>query len=522
MKAIAKPLSFNQKLAMFLGATVLLMILTIALIVFLSKRTSTGKIFTEFYKDMAERRIEQDERAKLAEAESMIKKDPKHAEGYAKRAECYESQNQSELALKDYNQAISLNPTKAEWYHARGQTRESEDFEKIIQDYSKAIELRPDKEYYFDRADTYADNDKWEKAILDLDEALRLGYPAAIVQERRGEVFSKSQKLDKAIDAFKQSIASRSDEELNGNTWETQYSQTKAHRELANVYTALNDFDSALKQVDAWIEKDPSDDEGYFVRARYYAALGDTEKSKADQNAVIECLTKRIDSYPSGFLYKYRAQAYKRMGKIEEAKSDFRKAIECYRKEIEDGGLAKDYYKSEIDNFREELGEKLDKPDYEKQIQEFSKKIAAKPNHANLYSERGALYLTTGQPTLALQDYETGRKLAPKDAGIGLQIARILIKQKKYDEAVSEYADLTKGEEAGNSWAYTKMAQAQQLSGKYDDAIKSADKAISLDPLTGDAYYWRSKAFQGNGEMEKAKASMVQARALDFDEKDFE
>lgn len=516
-----KPLSFNQKLSLFVGATILLLILTIALIAFISATPGTvKKIVSGYWKDMSARYVEQEKRAKFAEAESMIKKNPKDAEGYAKRAECYEDLREYEMALKDYNQAILLNPTKAEWYHARGQARDSEDIENVIQDYSKAIELKPDKEYYFDRAQKYADNDQHEKAIPDLDEALKLGYPAAIVHERRGEAFSKIRKFDEAIDAFKKSIASPGDEEVNGSEWETQYSRNIAHGELANVYVALNDLDSAMKQVDAWIKNDPTDEEGYFARARYYAALGDTAKSNADQKSGIKCLTKSIDDNPSGFSYKSRAQAYKRLGQDEEAKSDFRKAIDCYKDDISGGEAGKDFYQSEIDSLKEELGEKP--RNYEKEIEEISKKIADKPSDAEMYSKRASLYEKVKQPALAVRDYETGRKLDPADTSFGMQIARILITQKKYDEAASEYAQMTKGEEANNSWVFTKMAQAQQLAGKYDEAIKSAEMAIKLEPLMGEGYYWRSKALEGKGDTERARVNMTQAKALDFDEKEFE
>lgn len=471
-------------------------------------------------------RQKQDERAKLAEAEALIKKNPKSGEGYAKRAEYFNDQGEYEAALKDYNQAIALGPATAEWYYARGHVRNSSDeSEKVIQDYTKAIELKPQSQYYFDRAEVHADNDESAKALADFDQALKLGYPAATVHERRGEAFAKTAELDKAIDAFKKSLASSEDEEIDGNSWENRYSQIKAHRELANVYVARNDFDSALNQVAEWIKKDESDEDGYFVRARLYGALGDSEKKLVAQNAGIACLTKRIDSYPSGYLFKARADAYKEMGKTEEAKADCRKAIEYYKKEIQEEGRAKDYYKSEVESLQRELDGAKPEPkmDYEKDIADYSKKIAAKPKDADLYSERASLYSNADKPELALRDYETAKKLDTTDGGAyGIEIGRILIDEKRYGEAVAEYSKLTQGSEAKNYWVYAKMAQALELAGKHDEAIKAADKTIELAPLSGDGYYWRSKALEGRGDKEGARASMAQAIALEFDAKYFE
>lgn len=472
-------------------------------------------------------RQKQDERAKLAEAEALIKKNPKSGEGYAKRAEYFDDQSEYQAALKDYNRAIALDPNRAEWYYARGHVRNSsEESEKVIQDYTKAIELKPQSQYYFDRGEVYADNDESAKALPDFDQALRLGYPAATVHERRGEVYAKTAELNKAIDAFKKSLASPDDDEIDGNSWETKYSKTRAHRELANVYVALNDFDSALNQVTEWIKKDESDEDPYFARARLYEALGDSEKKLAAQTAGVACLTKSIQDYPSGYRFKARAEAYKAMGKTEEANADRRKAIEFYKKEIREEGLAKDYYKSEVESMQRELdGAKPDnepKKDVEKEIADYSKKIVDKPKDADLYSERASLYYNANKPELALRDYETAKKLDPAEGSYGIEIGRILINQKRYDDAVAEYQKLAEGSEATNPWVYTKMAQALELAGKHDQAIKAADKSIELNPLSGDAYYWRSKALEASGDKEKARASMAQAIALEFDVKDFE
>lgn len=503
------------------------MIASIALIVFLSNKQG-DKILSGFYEDYEGLRQKQDEKAKLAEAESLIKKNPKSGEGYAKRAEYFKGQGEYETALKDYNRAIALDPGKAEWYYARGHVRDSsEPFEDVIGDYTKAIELKPQSQYYFDRAEVYKDNDEYAKALSDFDLALKLGYPAATVYERKGEVFAKTAELDKAIEEFKKSLLeSPEDDDFDGNSWETKYSQTRAHRELSNVYVALNDFDSALNQVADWIKQDESDEDGYFARARLYEAMGDSEKKLAAQTAGVACLTKQIEDYPSGYRFKARADAYTAMGKTEEANADRRKAIEFYKKEIQEEGLAKDYYKSEVESLQRELDgaepDKELKKDIEKEIAESSKKIAAKPKDAELYSERASLYYDAHKSQLALRDYETARKLDPADSAYAIEIGRILIAEKRYDDATAEYSKLAEGSESKNPWVYTKMAQAFELAGKHEEAIKAANKSIELDPLLGNGYYWRSKALEGSGDKEKAKNSMAQAIFLEFDVKDFE
>ncbi|MBR4508751.1 MAG: tetratricopeptide repeat protein, partial [Elusimicrobiaceae bacterium] len=99
------------------------------------------------------------------------------AERYFKKAEKNKYIDIS-LALEYYNEAIRLNPNKAEYFFARGYLKDHslQDYIGALQDYTKAIELDPNNaEYYHQRGflRTYGFKDG-EEADKDYDKAISL------------------------------------------------------------------------------------------------------------------------------------------------------------------------------------------------------------------------------------------------------------------------------------------------------------------------------------------------------------
>ena len=94
------------------------------------------------------------------------------AEAYCYRA--YDSRNDYDLAIKDYNTAIELNPSFALAYRNRGVTHEREGkVDLAINDYNKVIELNPNSSRaYSDRARAYRNKRETDRAIEDYKKAM--------------------------------------------------------------------------------------------------------------------------------------------------------------------------------------------------------------------------------------------------------------------------------------------------------------------------------------------------------------
>ncbi len=82
-------------------------------------------------------------------------------------------------AIREYNEAIRLNPEYVWAYNARGTAYDDLGrHERAIQDYNEAIRLDPEfATVYYNRGYAYYDLGQYERAIQDYNEAVRLGGP---------------------------------------------------------------------------------------------------------------------------------------------------------------------------------------------------------------------------------------------------------------------------------------------------------------------------------------------------------
>ncbi len=102
--------------------------------------------------------------------------EPNSAEAYLKRGNTYLDKAEYDKAIKDYSEAIRLDPTLATAYYKRGNAyADKKEFDKAIEDYGDAIRLDP--KYagaYYNRGCVYTDKQEYDKAIKNYTEAIRL------------------------------------------------------------------------------------------------------------------------------------------------------------------------------------------------------------------------------------------------------------------------------------------------------------------------------------------------------------
>jgi tetratricopeptide (TPR) repeat protein len=81
-----------------------------------------------------------------------------------------------ENAIKDFTEAIRLNPKSASAFHSRGIVyRRMTEYDKAVADLTEAIRLDPEGAMAFSvRGITYSSMKEYDKAIRDYDEAIRL------------------------------------------------------------------------------------------------------------------------------------------------------------------------------------------------------------------------------------------------------------------------------------------------------------------------------------------------------------
>lgn len=127
---------------------------------------------------------------------------------YQRRGIAYYNKGQTDQAIADYTQVITLKPDFAPAYYDRAEVLlNTGDPDDAIDDYNKAIELRPRyAEAYADRGVAYGKKGQTDQAIADETKAVALAPLAEAYTERAGFYMTKGQ-TDDAIADYSKAIA---------------------------------------------------------------------------------------------------------------------------------------------------------------------------------------------------------------------------------------------------------------------------------------------------------------------------
>ena len=109
------------------------------------------------------------------------------------RGVAYKANGEYDLALKDYDQAIQLNPNAASHYNNRGIIyRLKHDYDRAIADYDEAIWLKSDYvAAHYNRALAYVDKGDYGHALSDLGFVLKFNPKSALALYARGWMLLK-------------------------------------------------------------------------------------------------------------------------------------------------------------------------------------------------------------------------------------------------------------------------------------------------------------------------------------------
>ncbi len=240
----------------------------------------------------------------------MILKSPEKARGYNNRGNIYSRDGKYELGLKDFNQAIKVQPNYVDAYYNRGNAYYRQNkYELALNDFNKAIELAPDHpQAYNNRGSVFYGAKKYEQAINDFNKAIELKPALSDAYINRGNVFYAEKKYEQAIQDFNKAI------DLKPGAADAYYNR-------GNVYKSLEQSDQAIADYSKSIELDPKNYNAYDGRGNVYLKDKKIAEAMSDFNKLIELNPGDPKSYISRGVLFFEEKKY------EDAVRDFSKAI---------------------------------------------------------------------------------------------------------------------------------------------------------------------------------------------------
>jgi tetratricopeptide (TPR) repeat protein len=393
---------------------------------------------------------------------------------YFYRGVAYLFKGDSDRALADLNQAITLKPTVAEAYAnrllihlAKGDDRQA------LADASQAIQLKPNLALaYNNRGIIYLQTGDYDQAIADFSQTLTL-----------------------LVDATASSKASRPDGSQLGafnlddrdvpvvNFFSTELSHDHVYLNRGIAYLFKSGYDRALVDFNQAIKLRPDRFYAYFNRASVYFAKQDYDRALADINQTI----KRQPHF---------ALAYLKRGSIYYFKGDSDRALADLNQAITLQPRAAFFYHSRGEVY-------ANRDDHDRAIADFSQAITLQPDLISAYLHRGSSYRKKGDDDGALADFNQALTLAPDHAETYNARGWHYAQKGDFDRALADLNQaLTLKPDEANFYDSRGFAYAGK--GDYDRAIADYNQALKLKPDADYAYYHRGMCYRALGDHQKA------------------
>lgn len=231
------------------------------------------------------------------------------------------SKGDYELAIACFNAYIRDNPNDARAYHSRGAAYNAKkEHDKAIKDYSEAIRLDPKlaAAYLTSRGATYLEKKEYDKAIEDFSDVIRLAPKSAGGYVNRARAYRYKKEYDKAIRDCSEAIR------LDSNI------ESFSYNERAVTNTSKKEYDKAIKDFSEAIRLDPKYADAYSGYAWLLATC--PKDSVRDGNKAIKLATKacELSDWKSAAFLDTLAAAHAEA-------NDFKDAVKCLNKALDLG-----------------------------------------------------------------------------------------------------------------------------------------------------------------------------------------
>jgi tetratricopeptide (TPR) repeat protein len=211
----------------------------------------------------------------------------KTATAYLSRGLNYSNRLDHDRAISDFNRAIELDASRAEFFLARGARYHNRGkYKAAIEDFTRAIQLQPDEAaHYFARGRSYHYLDEDDRALADFDRAVALAPNTVYNYVARGESFYTKGNYQAAISDFNRSL------QLNPRA--AHY----YHYCIGLCASRQRDYPAAVAAFSRAIEHNPNQVHYYIERGRNYRWQGNRDAGEMDYERAMRLDQDRADRY---------------------------------------------------------------------------------------------------------------------------------------------------------------------------------------------------------------------------------
>jgi tetratricopeptide (TPR) repeat protein len=215
-----------------------------------------------------------------------LEKSDKDVAAFNGRASAHQLKGDFYLAVKDYTQALSLQPQAPVFTNRGGIYLENlKELDKAIADFNDAIRLDPKyASAYLNRAKAWAEKRDFVKSVADFTEAIKLAPHYVAAYYNRGTAYSSMKEYDKAIADFSEVI--RLDAKF-----------VRAYVNRGAAWIAKQDHDKAIADLNEAAQLAPKEYLIYYNRAIAWNAKKEVAKAMADYNEVLQLNEKFAPAY---------------------------------------------------------------------------------------------------------------------------------------------------------------------------------------------------------------------------------
>jgi tetratricopeptide (TPR) repeat protein len=309
--------------------------------------------------------------------------EPQTAESFHDRGQLRHNSRRYELALKDYSQALKLDPKFSLAMVNRGWTLFSmQDFATAEADFDAALKVDPENgSAYEGRGVCRRERGQTDEALADFTQAIRRAPDYAHLYFRRSIAHRQKNDWNAALGDLNRCIA------LEPNNADQIGSRGQVHLQLKNYPEAIADFEAASRL-------EPREAGWWYEAARVFYFQ---QKYQGAINLLNVAITLNADQ-PS--YYNDRGLAYFNSERYAESLADFQAALKLNPKSAK---------------YAEHCGDNLW---YLKRYREawdfYNQAIQLEPTRASAWKSRGDVYRQLGDTAQANRDYAKARELGGK------------------------------------------------------------------------------------------------------------